>query len=505
MLKKHFKLLPVTALLLCFTINAGQKEKAPFKVLFSNDFTNSSQITPYHSAKEPWSTKVLNGQIDETVGTGIDAHLIQPAHTWVPWWQSKTYPMEKHYTWWQKKYGNLPKTTIHEYIINGGDPMADFIKHCKEENMPAFISLRLNDGHHLPNVMVPNNRTGPHAICKFYGENPKYRIDPKKNIWVQNWAYSPVRIYKLKLIEEICQYNIDGIELDFMRMPAYFKEGQIDEKQKAKIMSGFVYKARKLLDKYNPSEKQRWLSVRIPNNPEKRKETGIDVRLFRLAGVDMFVLSPSFYTQQQVPVQEVRDTVGDAAVYLEVCHVIERTAYRKDPEFKRKVGHSFSDLVRIDRYTTDQQYYTAAHLAYNQGADGISAFNFVYYRQIAMEPPFHVFKNIGDKDWVAAQPQHYIMTNGYQPGAIKHLPKDLGSQKPLVFTWFMSPVKGGWTQNGILRIKTLPRTDFNGTQLTASINGIALKETMDISEPYESPYPIDEKLLLSILLPLKYL
>ena len=58
--------------------------------------------------------------------------------------------------------------------------------------------------------------------------------------------------------------------------------------------------------------------------------------------------------------------------------------------------------------TSDAQFYTTAHLAYERGADGLSFFNFVYYREHGgsergpfNEPPFHVFNHMDDPAWLA--------------------------------------------------------------------------------------------------------
>jgi hypothetical protein len=465
--------------------------KPPFKVLYNNDFTNTV------SGPE-WTINDLKKSVDETADTGVEAHMLQPASTWVPWWQSKIYPMAEHYAWWESYFDvNIPQNPVQEYILKGGDPFKEFVRECNEKKLASFISVRINDAHHLPNVEVPHNKAGAHTICKFYAENPQYRLKEK---WVQNWKYPQVREYKFSLIKEIIEnYDIAGLELDFMRHPFYFEKGEVADDEKAKIMEEFVHRVRGVLDEHTQPGKHKWLSARIPNNPESQKEIGTDVAKFAKAGVDMFVLSPSYYTQQQVPVAEIRKMTPNAAIYLEVCHVVERTAYKKDPNFVRKIGHSYGDIVRIDRYTTDEEYYTAAHLAYSQGADGISAFNFVYYdNHIHVKPPFQIFKHIGDKDWVAKQPQHYIITNGYQEGAVKLLPQDLSKVKPLQISMYMQEVKGGWKEDGRLRIKTLPNTDLlEDAAVTASINGIELKVTDDISEPYKSPYPVDKRLALT--------
>lgn len=65
------------------------KVKPPFRVLFSNDSTNIQSCTsPDHEKGEPFRPDMLEATVDETAGTGVQVHMLQPATGWVPWWQS---------------------------------------------------------------------------------------------------------------------------------------------------------------------------------------------------------------------------------------------------------------------------------------------------------------------------------------------------------------------------------------------------------------------------------
>lgn len=77
-----------------------KREKAPFKVLFSNDTYNTDDcVSPYHKKGGLFRPEMLEASVDETAGTGVEVHMLQPANGWVPWWKSKIYPVEEHYQW----------------------------------------------------------------------------------------------------------------------------------------------------------------------------------------------------------------------------------------------------------------------------------------------------------------------------------------------------------------------------------------------------------------------
>ena len=56
-------------------------------------------------------------------------------------------------------------------------------------------------------------------------EYPKYRLSEKGGF---DFAVKEVRSHYLKIIEEIiCRYDIDGIEIDWMRSPDVFRTGEV--------------------------------------------------------------------------------------------------------------------------------------------------------------------------------------------------------------------------------------------------------------------------------------
>jgi len=148
------------------------------------------------------------------------------------------------------------------------------------------------------------------------------------------------------------------------------------------------------------------------------------------------------------------------------------------------------------RRTTLEQFYTSAHLAYAQGADGVSAFNFVYYREHGgggrgpfAEPPFEVFAHLHDPQWLARQPQHWFIAPGWRAPGTKptQVPRKLEKGKPVTFIQELAPPTGGWKKGGRLRIQS--QASLRGSQWNAHLNGHPLLPSEDLSEPYTNPYP----------------
>src|SRR5687767_1711944 len=73
--------------------------KAPFRVIYSNDTTNTSGcVSPWHRKGEPFRPGMLEASVDEVAGL-VDAHFLQPGLGEVPMWPSKVVPLEEHYRW----------------------------------------------------------------------------------------------------------------------------------------------------------------------------------------------------------------------------------------------------------------------------------------------------------------------------------------------------------------------------------------------------------------------
>ena len=465
-----------------------KKDRAPYKVLFSNDTTNVlSCESPFHKRGEPLRDEKIEASVDETVGTGVDVHMLQPGVGWIPWWKSASYPAEEHYRWFMERTGR--KTDLYgDYMLVGGDVVEVFVKRCRKKGIAPFISCRLNDGHHLEHV--DSKDSGSVWSSRFYAEHPEYRIGPSLRTWydrVHNWAIPEVRAHKFAFISEICEnYDIDGLELDYMRHPSYFQLDRTSSEERAEIMTDFITQVRDLLDRTAGPGQRRWLCVRVPCYTSAYDALGIDLPAMVEAGVDMVNLSASYFTEQQTDLPAVRRTIPDAAVYLELCHCTALGV---------RVSKTGYDSY-LFRRTTDHQYYTAAHLAYARGADGVSAFNFVYYREHGApgrgpfhEPPFHVFSHLGDPQWLACQPQHYFLDKGWESRYLtdRPIPKKLAPGQSAAFMLDMAPPQGGWKKDGRLRIQGAG--SVAASKCTAQFNGVALKPDSDVSEPYPGPYP----------------
>jgi hypothetical protein len=382
----------------------------------------------------------------------------------------------------------LKAGTYGQYMLNGGDMVKVFVERCREKGQVPFISLRLNDVHHA--TYAGEKSRGLEGWSRFYTEHPEYRIGPNMKNWndgAHNWAIPEAREHKFAFIREICeQYDIDGFELDFMRFPVYFQLDKTTRQERCQIMTEFVSRVRKLLDRTAKPGQHRWLCARVPVVLAAHDQLGINLPAMVQAGLDMVNASAFFYTEQQNDLAEIRRMVPEATVYLEMTHCTTR-----GPSRGRGDTYDY-------RRTTDNQFYTGAHLAYARGADGVSLFNFVYYREHGAyteergpfnEPPFHVLKQLGRPEWLAKQPQWYVLTEAW---CIRHMapknrpiPHNFLAGQTHTINLDMAPT-AKQTRSGVLRLMT--ENIAKGCKWTVKLNDVNLAPIDFVAKPIEHPY-----------------
>ncbi len=481
--------------------SGNHRRKAPFKVLFSNDATNMLEcVSPYHPGAPYDFSVIWNKELDEQVGpltneiiqasvdeaAGVDAHFLQPGYGWLAWWKSKVHPAAEDYKWIQEQTG-VPPDAFGRYILAGGDMVQVFVDRCRQRGQAPFVSLRLNDPQ-----TISFGAKDPYSVfvSRFYMEHPEYWLDrnsDKREQRCQNWAIAEVRDYKFSFIKELCEnYDIEGFELDFMRAPFFFRLGETTVAQRTKIMTDFVARVRRLLDATARGGRHRWLCARVPCFVEAFDPLGIDLSAMMDAGLEMVNVSASYFTVQQTDLPIIRKIVPNATVYLEMTHTTLTGPPIPGPSWDA------NPFLR----TTDNQFYTAANLAYARGADGVSLFNFLYYREFGHaikergpfnEPPFHVLKHLRNPTWLRSQQQWYLLSKCWGNSVFVGdgpLPKTFHSGERHVFMLDMAPNERD--KKALLRLRTV--ISAQGRTWRVSLNGMKLESTEYVAKPIDNPY-----------------
>ncbi len=467
-----------------------QRRSVPFKVLYNHDGTYMKTcVHPWRQPGEPFSEAVLIKSVEELAGKGIDAVAFNPGNGSIPWWQSRVYP--DHWQWYTQRTGKKP-SEYGRYVMAGGDMVKVFVETCRRLGLRPFITLRLKDEH---NITQMDNEW----VSKFFYEHQRWRLNPSPDapfgVRGLNWIFSQVRQERLGIIQELCEnYDLDGLELDFMRFPPYFDLETTGYAQRRDVMTDFIHRTRKILDRTAGPGQRRVLSIRVPNRLQEYRGLGIDLAFLDQKGwVDLINVSPSYVSQVDSDFDLLRAWAPQTAMFYEMTHCAARGT---DPTWGRPVGHGDGYPVR---FTTRQKYVTMANLAFARGADGVSLFNFIYSRPGNRgqlhggtyhpgDPPFGVIDHFHDRKWLARQAQHYWIPHWWKTGYHGRqfqLPKTfvVGTEHKLQIDLAFPDVG---VKQATLRIQH--SGDALGLQWAAWLNGSALPSRDDVTEPFADPY-----------------
>ena len=174
------------------------------------------------------------------------------------------------------------------YILNamalseqGCDYGKRMIDRARQDHVSPWISLRMNDDHD------PNAPDRP-GHSTFWRSHPEWHLP-----YGLDYEQPQVREHYMKLVREVCaRYDMDGLELDFLRFWLYFRPGR--EHEGGKLMEAFVEQARTATDGAarrlgHPVK----LAVRVPTTPWIARRHGLDAVAWAKAGlVDMIIPSP---------------------------------------------------------------------------------------------------------------------------------------------------------------------------------------------------------------------
>ncbi len=462
----------------------------PPRVLFSNDTTNiTSCVNPWRDKQDGVTDEHLRQTIREAAGA--DVHLLQPGLGWIPWWKSKRYSAHEHYEEFLKPLGVTKPHAYGRYLLAGGDLVETLTDECAKQEILPFVSYRLNDGHHTRKLADALEKGRPdQTMSRFYWENyERFRIGDDIEAWdesVFDWRHAEVRDHLAGLIIELCDtHDFAGLELDFLRHWSRFSVENTSEEERREITIAFVKRIRRALDRKTFAGKRRWLGIRVPARLDIHPDQGVDLAaLTQEASVDFINLSYSYFTMQDVAVARARALVPEeTAVYVEMTHTTLTG--------KALSGSGTQPYLR----TTDAQFHTTAHLAYEQGATGVSFFNFAYYREHSLpelgpfhEPPFHVLKEVADPDFVARQPHCYFLSEGRNDpvlGDDKQLPALINRNQPQRFALLASPTPHH-QEDGLLRFRS--PEDISDRGIEVKLNGQTLKQVPYVAKPIDHPY-----------------
>ena len=172
------------------------------------------------------------------------------------------------------------------------DPYALWTRRARRHGLSPWLSMRMNDLHN-----VDDERSFMHS--EFWRAHPALRRVPWRSAsWYDrafDYSHAAVREHHLKLVRELAgRYDVDGLELDWMRFPYHFAPGR--EGEGGELLTGFMRRVRGILDAAalrRRSQRRIRIGVRVPSRPQTAIAMGLDaVRWAQLGLCDMVTVTP---------------------------------------------------------------------------------------------------------------------------------------------------------------------------------------------------------------------
>ena len=320
---------------------------------------------------------------------------------------------------YQSKSWYLHSKRVKKMIEEGNDPPKVVIEHAHKHNLDVFLGFRMNDCHDAALLgrdfselvrtdtpmrfpvfedgrFIENNIRG--HICKLKREHPELLIGEHEELTrvsfiAFDYSHRRVRDFRLALIEEACEkYDVDGIELDFLRSPIYFKPGK--EQASMGLMTEFMGKVRAVLDRIGRS-RDKYLKLAIRTLPpiEASRAIGLDVQSW-LEEDWIDVLIAGVVDRRQLQLEDVVQTAHkhNCPVYASIKADIY-IKHGAKPELFRAIA--------------------ANH--YRAGVNGIYLFNMNALRDagygLGCDYDFAPLREIGSFEKIKYKDKHYVLDN----------------------------------------------------------------------------------------------
>ena len=274
------------------------------------------------------------------------------------------------------------KQILDEFRDTGTDILHLATDQVRKRSKRVLASIRMSDVHHASGMY-------DFLTPQFMRDHPEWRIkqpDGSPDV-AMDYAHAGVRAHRLSILTELAEnYDIDGLELDFMRSCRYFQPEE--GKANIEIMSDFVHQIRDTLDRVaaDRGRSRPVLGVRTPPSLDECPGQGLDPETWIQASwIDYVAPSDFIWLDYGTRVED----------FAAICEGTDCGVYPCLNPF----ASEWVDHRAINSYTPNpvnfnrRVFFSEEHIRglmrnyHTWGADGIYAFNFCY-------------ETIDNPDWV---------------------------------------------------------------------------------------------------------
>ena len=263
------------------------------------------------------------------------------------------------------------KNVLQNFLDMGTDPVREVVSWCRTNGFEVFVTLRVNDTHDQgtdqTKVGPPYAYPGNALFSPFKIKHPEFLMGactnrpPSGNWSAVDFTHEEVRERFFQMCRDLCtHYDLDGLDLDFMRHIQLFKSvawGGVASAEERDMMTATLRRIRAASEKAGKARgRPILLSIRVPDSVPYCNDVGIDLEAWLKEGLVDMVSGTSYFQLNPWP------------YLVKLCHSHGVRMYASLDESRLPVSPG---LKRTDQAT----YRARAMAALRAGVDGISYFN----------------------------------------------------------------------------------------------------------------------------------
>jgi len=455
--------------------------KQQVRFLFNNDGCSCYVID------EPMDVKHLQNQVDFLVGTQVDTlcwNLGLPG--------AYRYDTRVSTRWGeglekmsQARFYRMKKNleTLRE---RGIDPLTVILERGREQHIKVYPSIRIADWQ-MGGGMDPLNRSHPQWRIGEYprhGPAARFPVEVKTYREQLDFAQPQVRQRIVDVVNEVLtRYRVEGLELDFMRRPHFFKPDQAVANRH--LMTEMLRTIRaSAREAGKASGKPVEVICRVWTDLAECWNLGLDIPTWVKEGlVDMLVPTNNFFFALDYPIEEFVELTRGTGVEVAVayCPVLNQVSRGSRPELPEQwsappaAGRPVSPHAEFPYIITNDMWHAAAQVAYSKGATGLATFNFTFPARIGAPWDPTVLSEIADPALVARHDKFYP----YITAESLNRPQCLGDD-PISYHLYL----GDDPQAGSkLTLQVYITQTTTADRITFTMNGQALQMTRRLTWP----------------------
>lgn len=335
----------------------------------------------------PLSLEKLRWPVDELLGSGVDVLAFGLGYGDVYFHDSKVgRVVGQLQDVWDSYIDWRIMRMVQDARELGTDQVREVVTRGKEMGLGVYPSLKLQSCDR-----PGSDRCGllkwHHAdeVCMLEKDDyhPRYE-------WCYDYAHPMVREDKLNVLREIMSdYEAEGVELDFMFVPKFFKTGE--EEKHAHLMTDFIGDVRRLADEVGESQDRKvTVSARVFHQREANLRLGLDVESWLANGsLDLVVGQMS---------EQFMDTGA-----FDVGWMVDAAQSTDTGTYVRPTRRVYDERTPVPQL---EMYRAFAQTARRQGADGLYL---GYLRWPFSQVEYDILREMAYPDAFARRDKRYIL------------------------------------------------------------------------------------------------